>query len=73
VRETLKCKGCSRANHPHYNRKYHGYCLDCANAGVPDLRDRIEELEAEVASLRANQAGCVDVSGFGVRPVEGGK
>lgn len=32
--------------HPYYAMKYDGYCLECANAGVP-------ELEAEVARLRA--------------------
>jgi hypothetical protein len=36
--------------------RYGGYCLDCANAGVPDLLARVRELEADNARLR----GMVD-------------
>ena len=32
--------------HPAYAKRYDGYCLDCANAGVPELASRIAELEA---------------------------
>lgn len=34
--------------HPIYAKKYNGYCLDCENAGVPDMADRVVELEALV-------------------------
>ena len=50
------CKNCGQPTHPNHIHKYGGYCLDCSNAGVPELRERIEELEAEVkagASLTA--------------------
>jgi hypothetical protein len=32
--------------HPHYAKKYDGYCLDCANAGVPALLDERDALRA---------------------------
>lgn len=37
--------------HLHYAKKYNGYCLDCANAGVPDLLERIEDWRAWVATV----------------------
>ena len=40
------CRGCKRPAHPHYAKKYHGYCLDCANCGVDERDERIAELEA---------------------------
>lgn len=40
---------------PHYAKKYDGYCLDCANAGVPELAERVRELESEVAALRESR------------------
>ncbi len=49
--EILTCRGCRRQNHPIYARKYHGYCLECSNAGVPELRDELEALRAERADL----------------------
>lgn len=49
--------------HPSYAARYDGYCLDCWNAGVPELVERVqmlhgagnkvERLEAEAARLRA--------------------
>ena len=34
--------------HPIYAAKYDGYCLNCANAGVPDLDWQIADLRAQV-------------------------
>lgn len=42
----LVCKNCLRSNHPHYDKKYGGYCLECSNAGVPELAARAAALEA---------------------------
>ena len=50
------CKNCHQPTHPHYIHKYGGYCLDCANAGVPELRERITELEMEKVELENEKA-----------------
>jgi len=41
------CKGCKADNHPAYDKRYGGYCLDCHNAGVPELDDQIRELTTQ--------------------------
>lgn len=43
------CKGCKQPTHPSYIARYGGYCLDCENAGVPDL---MEELDGTRGELR---------------------
>lgn len=47
----MLCKNASHRHecHPYYAKKYDGYCLECANAGIPDL---IEELDRERAAHR---------------------
>ena len=34
--------------HPYHAKKFHGYCFDCANAGVPELVAEIERLRARL-------------------------
>ena len=46
-----RCKGCSRRTHPYYVKKYHGYCLECSNCGVPERDDQIAALKEEVERL----------------------
>lgn len=47
------CKNCQCELHLGYARKYHGYCSDCDNAGVPELQDKIAALERDAATWRA--------------------
>jgi hypothetical protein len=49
----LLCKNARYRHHahPYYFKKYGGYCLECANAGVPDLIERIENWRAWVAKI----------------------
>ena len=49
---TLTCRNCKRDNHPSYDKKYGGYCLDCFNAKVPEKDDQIAELYTEILGLR---------------------
>lgn len=42
------CKGCGQKNHPYYDKRYHGYCLDCSNCGVPDRDDKIAEMSSRL-------------------------
>ena len=46
----MKCKNTRYDHecHPIYAAKYDGYCLNCANAGVPDLDGQIADLRAQV-------------------------
>lgn len=47
-----KCKNTAH-DHENWNGdRYGGYCLDCDNAGVPDLIAEIDRLRAENAELR---------------------
>ena len=46
-----KCKGCSQSNW--YGDKYHGYCLDCWNAGRYELD---AALKTAAAALRRSLA-----------------
>lgn len=48
-----KCKNSAYDHncHPSYAKKYDGFCLDCANAGVPELFQRIEDWRAWVATI----------------------
>ncbi len=41
------CKGCKQETHPAYLSRYGGYCLDCSNAGVPELMEQIDGMEGE--------------------------
>lgn len=45
---TKPCKNCKQATSPHYIRKYGGYCLGCFNAGVPELKDELEQLKKQL-------------------------
>ena len=47
------CSNCKQETHPAYLARYGGLCLDCSNAGVEDLTERIAALEADNAALRA--------------------
>lgn len=48
----LKCKNCGKDNHPAYDKKYGGYCLDCWNADADEKDAKIAELKEEVRRLR---------------------
>lgn len=37
--------------HPVYAQRYDGYCLDCSNAGVPDLVEDLERLRAVLTDV----------------------
>lgn len=45
--DSVKCKACGRDNHPLWDRKYDGHCLDCANAGAMEWEDEKAALLAE--------------------------
>lgn len=47
----MDCRHCKRDCHPYFYRKYDGFCLECSNAGVPDLLDKIAELERKIERL----------------------
>ena len=61
------CKNCQKPTHPTYIRKYHGFCLECSNAGVDEMQAAMDELKAEVARLKAEvarlNAGLRELSG----------
>ena len=63
--ELLRCKGCSRRTHPYYVKKYHGYCLECSNCGVPERDDQIAALKEEVDLVLyfLNHLGYIEHSG----------
>lgn len=48
-----KCRNCNCDLHPAYAARYDGHCLDCANAGVPELK---EEYAAALAAKDARIA-----------------
>ncbi len=59
AREPIICRNTSYRHEciAYYARKYDGYCLDCSNAGVPELQDRIADLadwkaKAEAAEVQ---------------------
>jgi hypothetical protein len=65
VSDELLCRNTTykHACDPRYARKYGGYCLDCANAGVPDkdaenarLRARVADLEVALRELLSDSA-----------------
>ena len=64
------CKNCRKPTHPTYIRKYHGFCLECSNAGVDELLAAMDQLKAEVERLKAEidrlKAGLRELSGVDV-------
>lgn len=46
----LKCKACRQDNHTYYDKRYGGYCLDCANAGAPEKDEEIARLTAALTA-----------------------
>lgn len=53
------CKNCKRENYPPYVRKYHGYCFDCWNLGVPEFVDEIAALRAVVKAFTTGHGDCL--------------
>lgn len=51
------CKNCKRDTHPHFIKRYHGYCLECDNAGAPEKDERIAELETGIRVAHAQLTG----------------
>lgn len=58
-RNTVCAKNC----HPHYFRKFDGYCLECMNAGVPDLMEEVERLRAQIAGHCERIAAAHEIIG----------
>jgi len=54
------CKGCKADNHPAYDKRYGGYCLDCHNAGVPERDDQTSELTEQRDELLALVKDYID-------------
>jgi hypothetical protein len=42
--------------HPHYARKYNGYCLDCENAGIPERDEELDRVRAQLAAAEKERA-----------------
>ena len=61
------CKNCHQPTHPHYIHKYGGYCLDCSNAGVRELRERIAELEAKAERMAVHILKLEKLAGLAPR------
>lgn len=55
VPPTPKCRNTTHDHecHPYYARRYDGYCLGCANAGVPALVEKIERWRKEIREVVA--------------------
>lgn len=53
--EQTPCKNCKKQTHPHFLRKYKGYCLECNNAGVPEFLDEREAMRAAIRLLIAEK------------------
>lgn len=51
-----RCKACGGECHPYFAKKYHGYCLECSNAGAPEKDELIDELRKENHRLRERLA-----------------
>jgi hypothetical protein len=58
--------------HSCYADRYNGYCLHCADAGVPDLVERIADLERRVERLTKTLKWFVDVAESAPKPKLGG-
>ena len=58
---TAKCRNTRHVHpcDPYYVRKYDGYCLDCANAGVDELQS---ELAAEKRIAELERVICQSVA-----------
>lgn len=66
----MMCKNTSHPHecHPLFAKKYDGFCQDCANAGVPDLLDRIADLEAALLKPCAETVSTIPTAYGEMKP-----
>lgn len=62
-----KCRNCTIRIHTSYIYRYDGHCLQCWNAGIPRLTERIDQLKQALKVLfdwyeRDGSVGGADVA-----------